>query len=136
MITLLFLLALPALAQPTKQEPIDFRDVWSSWSPDMRHAFVDGFVEGGSRAYLECFNHLSEVARQTVAKHTFVKYHSDILSDVVTNLYKDPANSFVTYGAMILIARDKLDGLDIEPELRYARIYERGYGEVRSREKQ
>jgi len=45
----------------------------------------------------------------------------------MTNLYKDPSNTYIRYNSMLYIARDKLGGKDVEPALRLAREKDRGF---------
>ena len=45
----------------------------------------------------------------------------------MTNLYSDPANTYVRFDSMVYIARDKLSGKDVDPALRHAREMDRGY---------
>jgi hypothetical protein len=45
----------------------------------------------------------------------------------MTDLYRDPANTLIQFAAMIYIARDKLDGKDVEPALRAARQTQRSF---------
>jgi hypothetical protein len=44
-----------------------------------------------------------------------------VLIDVMTELYKDPANVYVQYDQMMWVAKRKLDGHPIETELTNAR---------------
>lgn len=56
--------------------------------------------------------------------HEILSYSADYLLDitkVMTDLYKDPANTRITFSIMIDIAYQKFKGKDIEPLLREAR---------------
>lgn len=105
---------------------VDFGRQWKSWSNQTRLVYMAGFVDGGSATYLAVFNDLSSERREALRKATAVMYDSEAIADVMTDLYKDPANTFIRHDAMVYIARDKLDGNDIEGRLRYAR--QREYG--------
>jgi hypothetical protein len=45
----------------------------------------------------------------------------------MTALYSDPSNTYIAYGAMVYIARDKLSGKDPDTILRNARQNECAY---------
>jgi hypothetical protein len=57
------------------------------------------------------------------------------LIDVITNLYKDPANSYVLFGDMVYIARDSLKGIDITDALLKARKHAIATYELNKRRK-
>ncbi|GAH52877.1 unnamed protein product [marine sediment metagenome] len=45
----------------------------------------------------------------------------DILDDIITDLYEDPANSYIRVNNMVYIALEKIKGEDIGPLLREER---------------
>lgn len=98
-----------------------------SWSNDARLIYLQGFMDGQSETHLTYFNVLPPKSRDALARKTFLRYELPALRDVMTDLYKDPANTYIRLSSMIYIARDKLDGLDIERRLRYSRANEREY---------
>lgn len=65
--------------------------------------------------------------QEALRLETFTFYETDALRDVMTSLYSDPANTYISFGSMIYVARDKLSGKDVEPILRKARVSGRGY---------
>lgn len=122
---LLLLLACSAVAQPCQDQvnKINFGRRWQSWSEGMRLLYIDAFRDGQSETYLAFDEslHLPAEPRERLRKALFLFYDSDVLGPVMTDLYKAPANTFISLSAMIYIARDKLSGEDVEPNLRYAR---------------
>jgi len=76
---------------------------------------------------LQLWNDLPPERREALRLRTFTFYASDSLRDVMTNLYADPANTYIRHDAMVYISRDKLSGKDVEPILRHAREEDRGY---------
>jgi hypothetical protein len=51
----------------------------------------------------------------------FVRYTRDQIPDVISDLYKDPANAFIITLDMFFLARDKIEGKDVEKGLMEAR---------------
>jgi hypothetical protein len=100
---------------------VDFGDRWKGWSPLAHWAYIDGFVDGQSGTFLKMSQGLPSAKYEELSKATFVFYNTDVLEKVLTDLYQDPANTFIVFSSMIYIARDKLSGLDVEPKLRRAR---------------
>lgn len=100
---------------------------WRLWTDVRRLAYLQGFMEGQSDTYLAAFDDLPIQRRDSLRLQTFLFHDIGAISDVMTDLYRDPANVFIRYGAMVYLARDKLSGMEIEPALRRARQAERGY---------
>ena len=100
---------------------------WKAWSDGSRSIYLDGFVDGQSNTYLAVLNDLPQERREALRLETFTFYDRDSIRDVMTNLYADPANTYITHNAIVYIARDKLSGKDVEPILRIARLKDRGY---------
>jgi hypothetical protein len=94
---------------------------WRTWTDAMRQVYVNGFMSGQADTYNAVSNNLSSDQRESLYKATFLFYGPDAIADVMTDLYKDPANTFIRHGAMVYIARDKLSGRDVEPMLRHSR---------------
>ena len=109
---------------------VNYGAKWSAWSMAERLAYFDGLIAGGSRMFLAATFNFTEMAaeQRECLRQTFaVMYDSAILIAVVNDLYNDPANTFISNSAMVFIARDKLDGKDIEMRLRSARENERSF---------
>ena len=58
--------------------------------------------------------------RKQIFESTAVKYDNDVLSPVITSLYRDPANVYIRYESMVLIATDKIAKIpkDLDAPLR------------------
>ena len=110
----------PTLCQQSPHK-FNFGVRWRTWTDTARLAYVDGLRDGTSGTYLVVTNDLSATRREAVRTQVFTFFPERELVDVMTDLYSDPANVFIRSGEMVLIARDKLSGRDVEPRLRQAR---------------
>jgi hypothetical protein len=123
-----FVLLLFALSTNSGQKELfSYGREWSAWSNVSRSIYLEGFVDGQSNTYLAVVNDLPPERREPLRLQTFTLYETDSIRDVMTSLYADPANTYIRYDSMVYIARDKLNGKDIETALRHAREYDRGY---------
>ena len=61
------------------------------------------------------------VIQELVDLHNFLKNHLEAVYNIVDDLYKDPANTYIQLAQMIEVACQKLKGEDIEPLLQEAR---------------
>jgi hypothetical protein len=120
--------ALPLLAE----EPYNYGEIWKAWDPAARSAYISGYVDGCSLTYLaasawlpggEAFRKPESGRVKRVTEECFLVFENDSISKVMTDLYNDPANVFILHSSMILIARDKLRGDDVENKLKEARRY-------------
>src|SRR5205823_6846189 len=118
------LLLFVASTARNQTDPVNFGEAWKSWPNDVRVVYLQGFMDGQSETHLAYFNVLPPKSREALARRTFLRYDLPILRDVITDLYRDPANTYIRLAVMIYIARDKLDGIEIEQRLRYARAKE------------
>ena len=117
-------LSVPIRAQQDTTRRINFGSMWKGWSNEVRLIYLDGFIGGRSETFLVVFDSLSPEARGSLRLRTTVLYNPDVLRDVMTDLYSDPANTFVRFEVMVYIARDKLSGREVESRLRSAREQE------------
>jgi len=101
--------------------PFNYGRRWSSWSPLNRSIYLEGFRDGQSHAYFALVDDLPPGRREPLRLMTFTLYDADALGNVITSLYTDPANAYIQNDDMVYIARDKLSGIDVDPELRTAR---------------
>ena len=114
-----------------RYELVNYGREWNAWSNGSRSIYLEGFVDGQSHTYLLLQNDLPAERREPLRLQTFTFYESSALRDVMTSLYSDPANTYVSYDSMVYIARDKLGGKDVEAALRNARQKDCGYTETR-----
>jgi len=99
---------------------------WKSWPDICRSTYVLGFVNGQDSTYVALLDDLPPARQEALRLKTYTFYDEDALRDVITNLYADPANTYIRYSSIVYIARDKLAGKDIEPILRRARANDTG----------
>ena len=59
--------------------------------------------------------------QELVDLYNFLKNHLEAVYNIVDDLYKDPANTYIQLAQMIEVACQKLRGEDIEPLLRELR---------------
>lgn len=125
-IFLMFIFAKAAFAV----EPYNYAELWRSWNIVAREAYISGVVDGIVEAFIVT---MTTVAPDKMAKtptpaevkkttdKLFVRYTRDQIRDVITDLYKDPANGFINTSDMFFLARDKIEGKDIATGLMEAR---------------
>ena len=97
-------------------EPINSARLWKGWNSSDRLLYLWGFRDGLSQVAI----HLLETPNETT-RAAALRYELSQISEVITNLYSDPANAYIRLGAMVFIARDKLDGKNAEQLLTWAR---------------
>lgn len=124
----IIILAFLATANISAQdELVNYGRDWNRWSNAARSIYLDGFIDGQSKTYFALRADLPPHRQEPLRNETFTFYGNEALRDVMTSLYSDPANTYVSFGSMIYVARDKLSGKDVEPMLREARKSGRGY---------
>ena len=128
-------LVLILLYQPTSalfaEDPYNYADLWRSWGPTGREAYLDGVVDGTASAYLKAgnvwlpsdvFHGRPEPEKvRRVREVVIVGPQRPQIPAVMTDLYSDPANAYVSLIDMLFIARDKIAGKQIEKALQEAR---------------
>ena len=112
-------------------EMFNYGEYWSQLPPVARSAYVDGIIDGGSRAYMEAASEWLPFGETTkepepekvakVRKKVFIMVGRDLVISVMTDLYNDPANTLIDTEDMLYIARDKLLGEKIDDCLVSAR---------------
>ena len=125
-----FMHSAPLYAQSPCDRPDKFNHgrEWASWTGHLRATYLEGFVSGQADTYLAMLNDVPANRRDALKEQLFTFHPTDSISNVMTDLYRDPANAFIPYGAMVYIARDKLSGRDIEPKRRYSRQFHGSFG--------
>lgn len=124
---LVFFLNIFSLAQ----DRYNYADVWNKWDAYTRYVFLWGFQDGSNSTYIiagdkwlkegDWFKEPELPKVKAVREKTALFFDLEIIRDVITDLYKEPTNSFIPFSYIILLARDKLRGDDIEEALRDAR---------------
>jgi hypothetical protein len=113
------------------QERYNYAEVWKGLDDYTRYVYLWGFVDGVSETYVtaslnwlrneELYTNPELPKVKKVRERMFLVFDLEVVRDVITGLYKEPANSFISFSSMALLARDKLRGDDIEDLLREER---------------
>src|SRR5262245_38831718 len=85
---------------PAGFQLFNYGRTWNAWSKEVRSIFLRGFVEGQSKTYMTLEKDLPEERREPLKRQTFMFYDSNVLRNVMTSLYSDPANTYIAYGSM------------------------------------
>ena len=106
----------------------NFGEHWLQMSERDRLFYIEGFEAGTKLAILTflCPNppngcsYESELRKQ-LNKKMLSDFNNDAISKVKTDLYKDPANSFIIDGWIYRVAKEKLEGKNIDELLIWGR---------------
>ncbi len=121
MLSILFMIPNTAFSE----EMTDYGTIWKAWGSQGQHAYLWGFLDGSTTIILAAMDEMTSSRKQAemskncgvildnANKKTATLFDENKLIDVMTNLYKDPANSYIMPGDMVYIARDSLKGDDI-----------------------
>jgi len=111
-------------------DPYNYAELWKSYPEQTKRAYIDGFTDGVSETFFAAagswigYDKLKDPVPEKVKKvrdRVFLRYTKDQIPAVMTDLYKDPANAFILFQDMLLIARDKIEGKKIEESINEAR---------------
>ena len=142
-IIIIFLIAVCLLSfmdipYSAKESHTNFGELWLESSYKVKFPFTTGYMAGMNLWFIKLLpiltskleeGLLDSKERETVSKLIEFRYYFDSLDvdgfkniiNVVTDLYKDPANTYIPTYEMIEFAYRKLKGEDIEPLLQEAR---------------
>ena len=136
---MLCLLSFTEISCPA-QEPYNYGKIWNSWSDYTRSIYIMGLKDGLQNQI--CFSFIyrliieekdvfdkflkdSEVVKTEEARNKtlwgFINFDDEAIRNVMTDLYKDPANTYISFYDMGGIAYRKLKGESIELLLRELR---------------
>lgn len=132
MVTVCMLGILFFMAPSTKGgEMLKYADNWTMLSHNEKFCYMMGFQDGAGNTYItaatawlpsgKLFEKPEPENVAKVRKKTHLMVDTDAIIKVMDNLYKDPSNAFIRWSDMVLIARDKLLGEDVEAALANAR---------------
>ena len=112
-------------------EPYNYAVFWRSWDAVAREAYIHGVVDGTGSTYFTAAQEWLGVSRLTskpepanvtkVRERVFLREVESQVPPVVTDLYRDPANAYIVLIDMVYVARDKLEGKNIDAPLTAAR---------------
>ena len=127
-----FVLLVFLSCQVCYSQPYDHAHVWNSWTDFTRDVYLQGFDMGRFEESLEIVLAFARLPENTASDsiHDMIKkvnekmvlyFPLESIRNVMTDLYQDPANSFISFDRMIYIARDKLKGESIDKRLEIER---------------
>jgi hypothetical protein len=109
----------------------DYSKIWKAWGKGGQRAYICGFIDGGGYTMRTVLDEIfasdkrgSKVPKlfyENVRIKTATLYDESKIIDIITSLYKDPANSYIWFQEMVYIARDSLSGKDITTAILEAR---------------
>jgi len=118
-------------ARAQTDELYNYASVWQSWSPAVREAYVKGVVDGAFHAYMTAGQEWldrGQLNKQPVPEKVARVKERVVLADVeaqvpsvISDLYKDPGNIYIVLVDMVYVARDKLEGRNVDLVLAAAR---------------
>jgi hypothetical protein len=112
---------------------MNYGQLWLELDSTDRNIFLlglrDGILYSGNNILSDDtsgLKDLSDIKKEMLSVYIFKRYNDFndnmfVLKDIITSLYKEPANSYIRYIEMIDIAMKRLKGEDIEPLLQKAR---------------
>ena len=109
----------------------DYGKIWTAWGKEGQTTYIWGFIDGGGHAMITVMNEITasdnrgdkvpKTFYENIRVKTATLYDENKIIDVITNLYKDPANSYIWFKYMVYIARDSLSGKDVSKAILEAR---------------
>jgi len=120
------------------EEPPNFSKRWNSLSDYGKIAYLIGLGEGLGQGFLDCVNWLTPyfpeekegekirayipiVINKYFKYRNFISTNEEVVIQVISDLYKDPANVYINTPEMSFLAYRKLKGESIESSLRELR---------------
>ena len=125
----ILLLLIPLIVRAEEHKAFKYGEAWLALASEAKFMFLEGYSEGVIQGIADAHKVITrkdgmdmKVFQKAVNLHN-PYYNTDekVLIDVMTELYKDPANVYIQYDQMIWVAKHKLDGHTIEAELTNAR---------------
>ena len=126
------LLGIALLSNPVYSADMqDYAKIWKAWGKAGQNAYIWGLIDGGDHARRAIMSEITASEKrgdkvpkafyENIRLQTATLYDETKIIDVITNLYKDPANSYVWFQDMVYIARYSLSGKDVTQTLLEAR---------------
>ena len=130
-VVLSFCLATTGIVQAQGDEPYNYAAHWRAWDAVAREAYIRGVVDATGSTYLLASQEWLGISRLTakpepanvkkVREKVFLREVESQVPSVVTDLYRDPANAYIVLIDMVYVARDKLEGKNIDAAVATAR---------------
>jgi hypothetical protein len=108
-------------------EPYDYGARWKAWDVYIRLAYVIGVEEGIVSAFFTTTTSLDKKPsrEEQLRILDILKFGSGIakkkIIEVITEIYQDPANSYIPTVKIFIMAQEKIEGKDISKSLENAR---------------
>ncbi len=129
--SLIVVFVVPQVGYAQSAEPYNHAAVWRAWDFAARNSYVRGVIDGAINVYIAAaeewlapgeFLKTPKLRKVTlVERRVFVGEVESRIPAVITDLYGDPANVYIAMVDMVYLARDKLEGQNIDPLLAAAR---------------
>jgi hypothetical protein len=126
----ILILAIFAAVKAVAAEPYRYSDSWRAWNISAREAYIEGVFDGVLQGFTVTLTTVApDKAAQTPVPPEIKKtiealvgrYAINEIQSVITDLYEDPSNAFISTRDMYFLAIDKLKGKDIRNSLLEAR---------------
>lgn len=128
----LFFLGIALISNPVYSADMqDYGKIRTAWGKDGQTAYIWGFIDGGGHAMQTVMSEIIASDKQggkvpktfyeNIRVKTATLYDENKIIEIITNLYKDPANSYILFQDMVYIARDSLSGKDVTKAILEAR---------------
>lgn len=142
----LFFIGILIISNPAfSEEMLDYGAIWKGWRGGGQNAYLWGFIHGGTKVMLPLLDEIVSAKErghkipndfyENIRIKTSTLFDEKKLRDVMTNLYKDPANSYIQLMDMVYIARDSLNGGEISASVLKARKYAKTNYEINKKMK-
>lgn len=114
----------------TSSEMFDFGKDWQSLSKNEKQSYMMGFKNGTTQTISMITDEIAttqsrgnKIPKSLITKIRQIRISNDNakIIEVISNLYNDPANSYIWYADMVLIANDSINGKDVKQSLLKAR---------------
>jgi hypothetical protein len=112
-------------------ELYNYATVWQSWNAAVRGAYVKGVADGAFHAYMTAGQDWLDRGQLTkrpepekvarVRERVIVSDVEAQMPSVITDFYQDPGNIYIVLVDMVYVAKDKLEGKDVDLALAAAR---------------
>jgi len=105
------------------EEGYDYSARWKAWDTYTRIVYIIGMEEGITMAYFMTIGNLSKKPSSKEQDNILhiLKFDSSIKVDkiveVMTDIYQNPANSYIDTVKVFMLAQDKIEGNDISKRL-------------------
>lgn len=114
-------------------EPFDYSRIWKDWGREGQDAYIWGVMDGSGKAMITLIMEKSSADKahkkyleglyERIRLNSAIMHNETKLIEVMSSLYRDPANSYVSMQDMLYIARDSISGKDVSKRILEARKF-------------